>query len=256
MSMKGFDLDITRFSHLKRAFLDSIKDLCVCTLGPLPHSLDNPVSGKVNNSGRFTSARRGNGCDYIFGRNLRHKASMQNLKALSPKHGIKTINHESPRNILEHTEKRATPHPVVLFNSRFGVLRPLKSSMNKQYVMRGVADGTAHLTMDSAAACDWSPKQLRLIWMRAAYRLAVAALLSPLACVALSLGYELDCFVKKLDGCDHQAQPSSPKYAFCHRAAGPENDGRTANYAFKVMDAPFKPGNAHFVTQRSHRKAA
>lgn len=256
MNMKGPDLDIARFSHLKRAFLDSIKRLRRCTLGSLPHSPDNPISGKKNNSGRFTSVRRGNGYDYIFGRNLKHRASVQNLRVFSSKHGIKIANHESARNILEHIEKRATPRPVVLFNSRFGVLCPLKNSMNKQYAIRGVADGTAHFAMDSTAACDWSPKHRRSIWVGADYRLAVAAPLPPLACVALSLGYELDCFIQKLDGHDHQTQPSSPKFAFCHRDAGPENAGRTTNYAFEVMDAPYKPGKAHFATQRPHRKAA
>lgn len=59
-----------------------------------------------------------------------------------------------------------------------------------------------------AAACDWTPRQRRLIWVGAAYRLAVAALLPPLTYVASSLGYELDCLVQELDNQGYQAQES------------------------------------------------
>ena len=59
-----------------------------------------------------------------------------------------------------------------------------------------------------AAACDWSPRQRRLIWVGAAYRLAVAALLPPLTYVALSLGYELDRVVQELDNQGYQTQES------------------------------------------------
>lgn len=62
--------------------------------------------------------------------------------------------------------------------------------------------------MRPAAACDWSPRQRRLIWVGAAYRLAVAALLPPLTYVASSLGYELDRVVQELDNQGHQAQES------------------------------------------------
>lgn len=64
------------------------------------------------------------------------------------------------------------------------------------------------VTMRPTVACDWSPRQHRLIWVGAAYRLAVAALLPPLTYVASSLGYELDCFVQKLESQSHQAQES------------------------------------------------
>lgn len=63
-------------------------------------------------------------------------------------------------------------------------------------------------TMRPAAACDWCPRQHRLIWVGAAYRLAVAALLPPLTYVASSLGYELDCLIHELDGQSYQAQKS------------------------------------------------
>lgn len=66
----------------------------------------------------------------------------------------------------------------------------------------------AHATIRQAAACDWSPRQRRLIWVGAAYRLAVAALLPPLTYVALSLGYELDCLVQELDNQGYQTQES------------------------------------------------
>lgn len=61
--------------------------------------------------------------------------------------------------------------------------------------------------MESAAACDGDLRQHRLIWLGAAYRLAVAAL-PPLTYVASSLGYELDCLVQELDGQSHQTQES------------------------------------------------
>lgn len=64
------------------------------------------------------------------------------------------------------------------------------------------------VTMRPAATCDWSPRQHRLIWVGAAYRLAVGALLPPLTYVASSLGYELDCFVQKLESQSHRAQES------------------------------------------------
>lgn len=67
-------------------------------------------------------------------------------------------------------------------------------------------DGITHATLRPAAACDWSPRQHRLIWVGAVYRLAVAALLPPLRYVASSLGYELDCLVQKLDGKNRRAQ--------------------------------------------------
>ena len=59
-----------------------------------------------------------------------------------------------------------------------------------------------------AAACDCNPRQHRLIWVGAAYRLAGAALLPPLTYVASSLGYELDCLVHELDGQSYQTQES------------------------------------------------
>lgn len=60
--------------------------------------------------------------------------------------------------------------------------------------------------MRPAAACDWSPRQRRSIWVGAAHRLAVAALLPPLAYAASSPGCELDCLVHELDGQSYQAQ--------------------------------------------------
>lgn len=50
-----------------------------------------------------------------------------------------------------------------------------------------------------SAACGWNPRQRRLIWAGAAYRLAAATLLSPLAHTASSLGYELDRVLQELD---------------------------------------------------------
>lgn len=88
----------------------------------------------------------------------------------------------------------------------------LAVSRGIQSNMRIVAIDTPRLavraTMWPAAACDWSLRQRRLIWVRAAYRLAVAALLPPLVHVALSLGYELDCLVQELDNQGHQSQKS------------------------------------------------
>ena len=69
-------------------------------------------------------------------------------------------------------------------------------------------DGINHATMRSAAACDGDLRQRRLIWVGAAYRLAVAALLPPLTYVASSLGYELDRIVQELDNQGYQAQES------------------------------------------------
>lgn len=66
----------------------------------------------------------------------------------------------------------------------------------------------AHATIRQAAACDWSPRQHRLIWVEAVYRLAVAALLPPLTSAASSLGREFDCLVQKLDDKNGQAQVS------------------------------------------------
>lgn len=65
-----------------------------------------------------------------------------------------------------------------------------------------------HATMRPAAACDWCPRQRRLIWVGAAYRLATAAPLPPLTYVASSLGYELDCLVQELDNQGYQSQES------------------------------------------------
>lgn len=62
--------------------------------------------------------------------------------------------------------------------------------------------------MRPAAACDWSPRQRRLIWVGAAYRLAVVALLPSLTYVASSLGYELDRVVQELDNQGYQTQES------------------------------------------------
>lgn len=67
-------------------------------------------------------------------------------------------------------------------------------------------NGINHATMRSAAACDGDLRQRRLIWVGAAYRLAVAALLPPLTYVASNLGYELDRVVRVLDGQSYQAQ--------------------------------------------------
>lgn len=64
------------------------------------------------------------------------------------------------------------------------------------------------VTMRPAAACDWCPRQRRLIWVGAAYRLATAAPLPPLTYVASSLGYELDCLVQELDNQGYQSQES------------------------------------------------
>lgn len=69
-------------------------------------------------------------------------------------------------------------------------------------------NGIGSATMKPAAACDCNPRQHRLIWVGAAYRLAVAALLPPLTYVASSLGYELDRFVQELDDQGHQTQKS------------------------------------------------
>lgn len=72
----------------------------------------------------------------------------------------------------------------------------------------GSHNGIGSATMKPAAACDCNSRQHRLIWVGAAYRLAVAALLPPLTYVASSLGYELDRFVQELDDQGHQTQKS------------------------------------------------
>lgn len=64
--------------------------------------------------------------------------------------------------------------------------------------------------MKLAVAIDWSSRQQRLIWLGAAYRLAVAALLPPLAHAASSLGYELDRVVQELDNQSYQTQTLHP----------------------------------------------
>lgn len=64
----------------------------------------------------------------------------------------------------------------------------------------------AHATMRPAAACDGDLRQCRLIWVGAAYRLAVAALLPLLTYASSSLEYELNCLVQKLDDQSRQAQ--------------------------------------------------
>lgn len=67
-------------------------------------------------------------------------------------------------------------------------------------------NGIEHVIMRPAASCDWSPRQHRLIWVGAAYRLAMAALPTPRTYAVPSLGYELDCLVQKLDDQNRQAQ--------------------------------------------------
>lgn len=64
----------------------------------------------------------------------------------------------------------------------------------------------AHATIRQAAVCDWSPRQCRLIWVGVGHRLAVAALLPPLAYAASRLGYEPDYLDQKLDDQSLQAQ--------------------------------------------------
>lgn len=61
-------------------------------------------------------------------------------------------------------------------------------------------------TMKPAAACGWNPRQHRYDLLGAASRLATAALLPPLAHKALSLGYELDCFIQEPESREAQAQ--------------------------------------------------
>lgn len=76
------------------------------------------------------------------------------------------------------------------------------------------ADTSSHneigsTTMKPTAACDWNLRQRRLIWMGAAYRLAVTA--PPLLTyVILSLGYELDRVVQELDNQSYQTQTLHP----------------------------------------------
>lgn len=63
-----------------------------------------------------------------------------------------------------------------------------------------------HAAIRPAVACDGGLRQRRLIWVGAAYRLAVVALLPPLTYVALSLGREPDGLVQELDDENRQAQ--------------------------------------------------
>lgn len=63
-------------------------------------------------------------------------------------------------------------------------------------------------TMAQMVICDEGPRQRRLIWVGAAYRLAMVALLPSLTYVASSLGYELDRVVQELDNQGYQAQES------------------------------------------------
>lgn len=67
-------------------------------------------------------------------------------------------------------------------------------------------DGITHATMRPAAACDGDLRQCRLIWVGAACRLAVAALLPPLTYATSSLGCETNCPIQKLDDQSRQAQ--------------------------------------------------
>lgn len=67
-------------------------------------------------------------------------------------------------------------------------------------------DGITHATMRQAAACDGDLRQHRLIWVGAAYRLAVVALLPPLTYAFTSLECTLNCLVQKLDDENRQAQ--------------------------------------------------
>lgn len=75
--------------------------------------------------------------------------------------------------------------------------------------------------MKSAAACDWNPRQHRYDLLGAASRLATAALLPPLAHEALSLGYELDCFVQEPESREAQTQkltqPIHRQFTSLHR---------------------------------------
>lgn len=64
------------------------------------------------------------------------------------------------------------------------------------------------VTMRPAVTCDWRPRQRRLVWCGAAYRLATAAPLPPLTYVASSLGCEFDCLVQELDKQGYQSQES------------------------------------------------
>lgn len=85
-----------------------------------------------------------------------------------------------------------------------GLDRPMMKTCEAEV---GSHNGIGSATMRPAAACDCYPRQRRLIWLGAVYRLAVAAL-PPLTYVALSLGYELDRFVQELDDQGHQTQKS------------------------------------------------
>ena len=64
----------------------------------------------------------------------------------------------------------------------------------------------AHATMRLVAACDGDLRQRRLIWVGAAHRLAVVALLSPLTYAASSLGCEPSCLAQALDDQSRQTQ--------------------------------------------------
>lgn len=61
-------------------------------------------------------------------------------------------------------------------------------------------------TMKPAAVCYCYPRQHRYDLLGAASRLATAALLPPLTHEALSLGYELDCFIQEPESREAQAQ--------------------------------------------------
>lgn len=68
------------------------------------------------------------------------------------------------------------------------------------------AEAEKPATMKPAAVCYCYPRQHRYDLLGAASRLATAALLPPLTHEALSLGYELDCFIQEPESREAQAQ--------------------------------------------------
>lgn len=77
---------------------------------------------------------------------------------------------------------------------------------NLKYIPQARNPCAAPATIEAAAACDGDLRQRRLIWVGAAYRLAVVALLPPLTYASMSLECALNCLVQKLDIENHQTQ--------------------------------------------------
>lgn len=100
------------------------------------------------------------------------------------------------------------PREVALASRESKREQAIRPWLNLKYASQMESHCPESVIMRPAAACDWSPRQRRLIWVGAAYRLAVAALLPPLTYVALSLGYELDRVVQELDNQGYQTQES------------------------------------------------